>query len=155
MRQTALVTLPRGHQTADAHGCADSVPADHYEQRIGAYVRGLAARAKAGEPIGQIHSVASFFLSRIDTKVDAQLPEDSSLRGAVALASARLAYQSYVRRFSGAAWERLEDLGATRQRPLWASTGKKNPAYFCDSYRRLLDRVTSRAGLLGAPVAPG
>ena len=102
---------------------------ERYEHVIDAYVRGLAARAQAGEPIAGIHSVASFFLSRIDTKVDAQLPEDASLRGAVAVASARAAYQSYVRKFSGPDWERLEGLGATRQRPLWASTGTKNPAY--------------------------
>jgi len=73
--------------------------------------------------------VASFFLSRIDTKVDAQLPEDSPVAGQVALASARVAYQRYRARFSGAGWERLQSLGATPQRPLWASTGTKNPDY--------------------------
>jgi transaldolase len=74
-------------------------------------------------------SVASFFLSRIDTKVDKQLPEDSPLRGQVALASARVAYQRYLAKFSGPDWDRLEGLGAKRQRPLWASTGTKNPDY--------------------------
>jgi transaldolase len=102
---------------------------ERYERVIDAYLRGLTARAEAGEPLDQICSVASFFLSRIDTKVDEQLPEDSPLRGQVALASARVAYQRYLAKFSGAEWDRLEGLGAKRQRPLWASTGTKNPDY--------------------------
>ena len=102
---------------------------DRYEQVIDAYIRGLDARAQAGEPIGDIASVASFFLSRIDAKVDPRLPEGSPLRGTVALASARVAYQRYLEKFAGERWERLEALGANRQRPLWASTGTKNPDY--------------------------
>jgi transaldolase len=102
---------------------------ERYEEVIDAYLRGLTARADAGEPLDRICSVASFFLSRIDTKVDKQLPEDSPLRGQVALASARVAYQRYQGKFSGAGWDRLAGLGAKRQRPLWASTGTKNPAY--------------------------
>jgi transaldolase len=102
---------------------------ERYEQVIDAYLRGLSARVDAGEPVDRISSVASFFLSRIDTKVDERLPEDSELRGKVALASARVAYQRYLEKFSGSAWERLEAAGASRQRPLWASTGTKNPAY--------------------------
>jgi transaldolase len=102
---------------------------DRYEQVIDAYLRGLSARAQAGEPIDKITSVASFFLSRIDTKVDAQLPEDSPLRGRVALASARVAYQRFLSKFSGPEWERLAALGANHQKPLWASTGTKNKAY--------------------------
>ena len=102
---------------------------ERYEQVIDAYLRGLSARAQAGEPIGQISSVASFFLSRIDTKVDAQLPADLPLRGQVALASARVAYQRYLAKFAGPEWERLQAVGARRQRPLWASTGTKNPDY--------------------------
>jgi transaldolase len=94
-----------------------------------AYQRGLAARVEAAERVEQIASVASFFLSRIDTKVDNQLPEDSPLRGRVAIASARVAYQRYLGKFAGDAWDRLEARGANRQRPLWASTGTKNPAY--------------------------
>src|SRR5690349_8200460 len=74
---------------------------ERYEEVIDAYVRGLTARAQAGEPVGQIASAASFFLSRIDTKVDAKLPEDSPLRGRVALASARVAYQRYRAKFAG------------------------------------------------------
>lgn len=102
---------------------------ERYQQVIDAYQRGLTARAEGGQPIGDIASVASFFLSRIDTKVDAQLPEDSPLRGQVAIASARVAYQRFLDGFAGEAWERLEALGAKRQRPLWASTGTKNPHY--------------------------
>jgi transaldolase len=102
---------------------------ERYEEVIDAYLRGLTARADAGEPLRQIASVASFFLSRIDTKADAQLPEGSPLRGQVALASARVAYQRYVAKFAGPEWERLLALGAKPQRPLWASTGTKNPAY--------------------------
>ena len=100
-----------------------------YEQVIDAYLRGLDARAKAGEPLGEIASVASFFLSRIDTKVDAQLPENSPLRGRVAIANAKVAYQRYLAKFSGPGWDRLRGLGARTQRPLWASTGTKDPHY--------------------------
>ncbi len=103
---------------------------ERYEQVIDAYVRGLSARADAGERIDNVRSVASFFLSRIDTKVDGQLPEGSPLRGRVAIASARVAYQRYRRAFAGDAWARLRAHGASPQRPLWASTGTKNPDYW-------------------------
>jgi transaldolase len=83
----------------------------------------------SGPPLDQIHSVASFFLSRIDTQVDKHLAVGSPVCGQVAIASARVAYQRYPSKFAGDAWERLEALGATRQRPLWASTGTKNPDY--------------------------
>ena len=102
---------------------------DRYEEVIDAYLRGLSARARAGEPLEGIGSVASFFLSRIDTKVDAELPADSRLRGRAALASARVAYQRYLSKFDGPEWKRLLALGARTQRPLWASTGTKNPSY--------------------------
>jgi transaldolase len=102
---------------------------DRYEQVIDAYQRGLAARAKAGESLVAITSVASFFLSRIDSKVDGQLDDDSPLRGRVAVASARVAYQRYLANFAGPDWAQLQALGARTQRPLWASTGTKNPAY--------------------------
>lgn len=102
---------------------------DRYEQVLDAYLRGLSARAGAGQPLAGIASAASFFLSRIDTKVDAQLLEDSPLRGRVAIANARVAYQRYLAKFSGREWERLVDFGARPQRPLWASTGTKNPVY--------------------------
>jgi transaldolase len=102
---------------------------ERYEEVIDAYLRGLAARAEAGEPLEEIASVASFFVSRIDTKIDAQLPDDSPLRGRVAIANARAAYQSYLAKFAGPEWERLRGKGARAQRPLWASTGTKNSAY--------------------------
>ncbi len=89
----------------------------------------MTARADAGEPVDMIASVASFFLSRIDTKADPLLNADSPLRGRLAIASARLAYQRYQAKFIGPEWERLEKLGARAQRPLWASTGTKNPGY--------------------------
>ena len=100
-----------------------------YEEVIDAYQRGLTARADAGERLNQITSVASFFLSRIDTKVDARLHEGSPLRGRVALASARVAYQRYIEKFRRPGWDRLRQLGAKPQRPLWASTGTKNPEF--------------------------
>jgi transaldolase len=102
---------------------------DRYEQVIDAYLRGLSARADAGEPVDTIASVASFFLSRIDTKADALLDPGSPARGRVAVASARVAYQRYRAKFAGPTWERLRELGARPQRPLWASPGTKNPAY--------------------------
>jgi transaldolase len=102
---------------------------DRYEQVIDVYLRGLTARAEAGESLWGMASVASFFLSRIDTKVDAQFAEQSPLRGRVAIASGRVAYQRYLAKFAGPEWERLQALGARTQRPLWASTGTKNPDY--------------------------
>jgi transaldolase len=102
---------------------------ERYEQVIDAYLRGLTARAQAGEPLESVRSVASFFLSRIDTKVDAQLADSSPLRGEVAIASARVAYRRYLGKFAGETWERLQAQGANRQLPLWASTGTKNHEY--------------------------
>ncbi len=102
---------------------------ERYEQVIDAYLRGLQARAAAGHRIDTIASVSSFFLSRIDAKVDPQLPDSSPLRGRVALAGARIAYERYRARFAGPEWERLARLGARAQRPLWASTGTKDPRY--------------------------
>ncbi len=100
-----------------------------YEQVIDAYLRGLEARARDGESLEQIASVASFFVSRIDAKADPQLAADSRLRGRVAIANARVAYQLYLRSFAGERWEGLRRGGARPQRPLWASTGTKDPAY--------------------------
>ncbi len=102
---------------------------ERYEQVIDAYLRGLAARADTRQSLEPITSVASFFLSRVDSKVDAQLPNQSPLRGRVAIASARVAYQRYLARFAGPDWERLKRQGARTQRPLFASTGTKNPDY--------------------------
>ncbi len=102
---------------------------ERYMQVIDAYVRGMKARANANEPVGTIASVASFFLSRIDTTADAQLDQDSPLRGQLAIASARVAYQRYRTKFADPGWAPLGELGARAQRPLWASTGTKNPDY--------------------------
>ncbi len=102
---------------------------ERYGEVIDAYQRGLSARANDGEPVDKIASVASFFVSRIDTKADAEMPNDSPLRGRIAIANARTAYQCYLAKFTGQPWARLEELGAQRQRPLWASTGTKNPSY--------------------------
>jgi len=100
-----------------------------YERCVGAYFAGLEQRLAAGQRVDNIASVASFFVSRVDTAVDSQLPADSPLRGKVAIANARLAYRHFMERHSGARWEKLKAAGARVQRPLWASTGTKNPAY--------------------------
>jgi transaldolase len=100
-----------------------------YEQVIDAYVTGLERRVTAGQPVDSIASVASFFVSRVDSKADALLPGDSSLRGCVAVANAHRAYGRYRQRFADERWRPLRDAGAQPQRPLWASTGTKDPAY--------------------------
>ena len=102
---------------------------ERYEQVIDAYLRGLEARTAAGQPLDTIASVASFFVSRIDVKADAVLDRDSPLRGRVAIANARIAYQRYLTWFAGERWEALRRVGARSQLPLWASTGTKDPAY--------------------------
>ncbi len=102
-----------------------------YEQVIDAYIRGLERRVAAGEPVDSVHSVASFFVSRVDAKADALLPPGSELRGRVAIANAERAYARYRERFSDERWRALGAAGAQRQRPLWASTAPKDPAY-CD-----------------------
>jgi transaldolase len=100
-----------------------------YEQVIDAYLTGLERRVSHGEPVDAIASVASFFVSRVDAKTDALLPEGSDLRGRVAIANAQLAYSRYRERFAGPRWLALRGAGAHPQRPLWASTGTKDRAY--------------------------
>jgi transaldolase len=100
-----------------------------YEQVIDAYINGLERRSAVGEPVDAIASVASFFVSRVDAKADALLPAESALRGRVAIANARHAYGRYRERFADARWQRLSAIGARPQRPLWASTATKDPAY--------------------------
>lgn len=100
-----------------------------YERVALAYIAGLERRLRAGEPLEQVASVASFFVSRVDNAVDALLPEESPLRGKVAIANAKRAYHRFHGLFSGERWERLERAGGRVQRPLWASTSTKNPAY--------------------------
>jgi len=100
---------------------------DRYQEVIEAYLRGLERRLARGLPLSGISSVASFFVSRIDAKADPQLPE--ALRGRIAVANALHAYDVQARLFQGERWERLEAAGARPQRPLWASTGTKDPCY--------------------------
>lgn len=105
-----------------------------YEQVIDAYLSGLESLAERGGDLSAVHSVASFFVSRVDTEVDRRLDQvgsdqRSSLAGRAALAQAKLAYQLFGRRFAGERWQRLAAMGAHPQRPLWASTSTKNPAY--------------------------
>ena len=102
---------------------------DVYERVAEAYIAGLERRLETGEPLDTIASVASFFVSRVDTAVDSQLPADSPLLGQIAVANARYAYARFQALFAGERWERLASAGARPQRPLWASTGTKNPAY--------------------------
>src|SRR4051812_2852138 len=102
-----------------------------YEEIAEAYLRGLERRLEAGEPIDRLASVASFFVSRVDGKVDKKLEElgRNDLQGKAGIANARVAYESFERIFSGERWERLAKEGANVQRPLWASTSTKNPDY--------------------------
>lgn len=106
----------------------------HYTDVMQAFLDGIEDRRKAGHPVDQIRSVASFFLSRIDTAVDKALEaigtQDAlSLRGQTALATARLAYVAYRETFATPQWNDLASAGAQVQRLLWASTSVKNPAY--------------------------
>jgi transaldolase/transaldolase/glucose-6-phosphate isomerase len=102
-----------------------------YEEVTEAYISGLEDHLAAGHSIGHISSVASFFLSRIDVLVDPMLDEKGlgDLKGEVAIASAKKAYEIYKRVFSGPRWEKLAAQGAKPQRLLWASTSSKNPAF--------------------------
>jgi len=103
-----------------------------YDQVMDAYLAGLEKALENGHALHDIHSVASFFVSRVDTEIDKRLEKsgaDASLRGKAAVANARLAYQAYEEVFSSDRWKALETAGAKPQRPLWASTGVKNPDY--------------------------
>jgi len=100
-----------------------------YDAVVEAYLRGLERRVEAGLPVDAMHSVASFFVSRVDTETDKRLPEGHPLRGRAAVANAKIAYQHFLEHFRGPRWEALAAHGATLQRPLWASTSTKNPAY--------------------------
>lgn len=100
---------------------------ERYAAVIDAYLGGLEQAAAAGRDLSTIHSVASFFVSRVDTEIDKRLAADDSLRGKAAIANARLAFELFEREFATARFDVL--VGANRQRPLWASTGVKDPAY--------------------------
>ncbi len=111
-----------------------------HERIIDAYIAGLEERAKANKPIGRVSSVASFFVSRVDAeidkRIDAMIASDPSksaalqpLKGKAAIANAKLAYALFQQKFTGQRWDSLAAKGARVQRPLWASTSTKNPAY--------------------------
>jgi transaldolase len=102
---------------------------DRYQQVIGAFLAGLEQRAAAGGDLHGVASVASFFVSRVDTETDRRLPEGHPLRGRAAVANAKLAYEMFRGELAGERWTRLVAMGARVQRPLWASTSTKNPAY--------------------------
>ncbi|MGQ0767499.1 MAG: transaldolase [Gemmatimonadota bacterium] len=113
---------------------------DAHARVMEAYIGGLEERLRAGRPVSGIASVASFFVSRVDTEIDKRLraaslerPHDAahigSLMGRAAVANAKLAWQQFTQKFSGERWQELAARGAAVQRPLWASTSTKNPAY--------------------------
>ena len=107
---------------------------ERYRAVMNAYLDGLEQAHAAGRDLSRIHSVASFFVSRVDSEIDKRLDAIGTdtaraLKGKAALANARLAYQAYEEVFSSARWESLAAAGANAQRPLWASTGVKNPDY--------------------------
>jgi transaldolase len=105
-----------------------------YRSVMGAFLTGMERAAEAGHDLSRISSVASFFVSRLDTEVDARLAAlgptaGSTARGRAAVANARLAYQAHEEVFARERWSNLAGAGARPQRPLWASTGVKNPDY--------------------------
>ncbi|MFB7501070.1 transaldolase [Streptomyces sp. NPDC056161] len=107
---------------------------ERYRQVMDAYLAGLERARAAGLDLSAVHSVASFFVSRVDAEIDKRLTllgtaEARALKGRAALANARLAYEAYEEVFGGARWTSLAGARANKQRPLWASTGVKDPAY--------------------------
>ena len=105
---------------------------ERYAEVMEAYLSGLEALDARGGDLSVVHSVGSFFVSRVDTEVDRRLqniPGGEKLAGKAAVAQAKLAYEMFQDRFSGPRWEALKAVGAHPQRPLWASTSTKNPAY--------------------------
>ncbi|MET8583185.1 transaldolase [Streptomyces collinus] len=107
---------------------------ERYRAVMDAYLAGLEKARERGLDLSTIHSVASFFVSRVDSEIDKRLTalgtgEALALKGRAALANARLAYEAYEEVFASGRWDALEKAGANRQRPLWASTGVKDPAY--------------------------
>jgi transaldolase len=107
---------------------------DRYRGVMNAFLTGLEQARQAGKDLSKIHSVASFFVSRVDTEIDKRLDkigtdEAKALKGKAGVANARLAYQAYEEVFSTPRWQVLEAEGAHKQRPLWASTGVKDPSY--------------------------
>ena len=116
-----------------AHGTSINITLifslDRYKAVVEAYLRGLERLIAGGGDPSKVASVASFFVSRVDTEADKRLEGHPELQGKLAVANAKLAYQHYLETFKGPRWEYLESKGATKQRCLWASTSTKNPAY--------------------------
>jgi transaldolase len=102
---------------------------ERYAQVMSAFFEGFEQRIAGGGDVSRLASVASFFVSRVDTETDRRLPDGHALRGKAAVANAKLAYQHFLTTFSGPRWDALAAKGARVQRPLWASTSTKNPAY--------------------------
>ena len=104
---------------------------ERYGEVIDAFIAGISEAKAAGRDLSSIHSVASFFISRIDSAVDKELKEigNQDLLGKVAVANAHRAYALFTEKFASPTWKALEESGALVQRPLWASTGVKDPAY--------------------------
>jgi transaldolase len=112
---------------------------ERYRAVMDAYLTGLEKARERGLDLSKIHSVASFFVSRVDTEVDRRIDElgtdeAKALRGKAGVANARLAYQAYEEVFGSDRWSALENAGANKQRPLWASTGVKDKAYRSTMY---------------------
>jgi transaldolase len=102
---------------------------ERYGEVIEAFQSGLEELVAGGGDPSRVASVASFFVSRVDTETDRRLPEGHALRGKAGVANAKLAYELFQQRFSDDRWKKLSAKGARVQRPLWASTSTKNPAY--------------------------
>ncbi len=117
---------------------------ERYLQVAEAYIAGVEIAAKNGVDLTKVHSVASFFISRLDSAIDPILKADGgilahSLLGAAAIANAHLAYEQFEKTFASSRWQKLTSQGANLQRPLWASTGVKDPTY--DDTRYVLELV--------------
>lgn len=150
-RPNALIKIPATREglpaitTAIAEGISVNVTLIFSEERyravMDAYLDGLEQAREAGRDLAEIQSVASFFVSRVDTEVDKRLEDIGSevalaLRGKAAVANALVAYGAFEEVFGSERWRDLEAAGANRQRPLWASTGVKNPDYDDTMYVR-------------------
>jgi transaldolase len=141
-RDNVLIKIPATHAGLPAieETIAAGIPVNvtlifslkRHREVAEAYIRGLHRLVESGGDPSKIASVASFFVSRVDTEADRRLDEiggPAELKGKLAIANAKLAYQTYEEIFSGAEWEQLAAVGATPQRCLWASTSTKNPEY--------------------------
>jgi transaldolase len=150
-RENALIKIPATLEglpaitTAISEGISVNVTLifseERYREVMDAYLTGLEQAREAGRDLSTIHSVASFFVSRVDSEVDKRLEAIGSevalaLRGKAAIANAQVAYAAFDEVFSSDRWRDLEAAGANRQRPLWASTGVKNPDYDDTMYVR-------------------